>query len=57
MAGGLLTPGLMGYFASQWGLRGIMIIPLAGSITVFVLVMLIWLESRLGAHSALPESQ
>jgi len=51
MAGGLLTPGLMGYYASVWGLSGIMMLPLAGSVVVFVLVMLIWLESRLSAHT------
>lgn len=56
MAGGLLTPGLMGYFASLWGLSGIMMFPLIGSIVVFVLVMLIWLESRLGSHRAPPAS-
>ena len=28
MAGGLLTPGLMGYCASLWGLSGIMMLPL-----------------------------
>lgn len=51
MAGGLLTPGLVGYFASLWGLSGIMMFPLVGSIVVFVLVMLIWLESRLSSHT------
>src|SRR6185295_14660885 len=54
MAGGLLTPGLMGYFASLWGLSGIMMLPLIGSIVVFVLVMLIWLESRLSSHTNPP---
>jgi len=56
MAGGLLTPGLMGYFASLWGLSGIMMFPLIGSIVVFVLVMLIWLESRLSSHTTHPAS-
>ena len=51
MAGGLLTPGLIGYIASVWGLRVIMLPPLIGSVVVFVLLMLIWLESRLSAHS------
>ena len=54
MAGGLLTPGLMGYFASLWGLSGIMTLPLIGSIVVFLLVMLIWLESRLSSHTTPP---
>jgi len=52
MAGGLLTPGLMGYIASVWGLRAIMVLPLVGYVVVFVLLLLIWLESRLRAYSA-----
>ena len=56
MAGGLLTPGMMGYFASVYGLRMIMLIPLVGSVVVFVLLLLIWLESRLRAYSSPPAS-
>jgi len=56
MAGGLLTPGLMGYIASVWGLRTIMMFPLIGSVVVFVLLLLIWLESRLRAYSSPPSS-
>ncbi len=56
MAGGLLTPGVMGYYiASIWGLSSIMVMPLIGSVVVFVLLLLIWLESRLRAYSA-PQS-
>jgi len=54
MAGGLLTPGVMGYIASVYGLRMIMLIPLIGSVVVFVLLLLIWLESRLRAYSSPP---
>ncbi|HEY2842300.1 MAG TPA: MFS transporter [Bryobacteraceae bacterium] len=54
MAGGLLTPGLMGFFASLWGLSGLMMLPLAGSVVVFVLLMLIWLESRLSSRGESP---
>ena len=56
MAGGLLTPGLMGYLASVWGLRSIMVLPLIGSVVVFVLLILISLESRLRAYSEPPAS-
>jgi fucose permease len=56
MAGGLLTPGVIGYIASVWGLRAIMVVPLIGSVVVFVLLLLIWLESRLSAYSAPPAS-
>ncbi|MBZ5635004.1 MAG: hypothetical protein LAO55_17930 [Acidobacteriia bacterium] len=56
MAGGLLTPGVMGYIASVYGLRMIMLMPLIGSVVVFVLLLLIWLESRLRAYSSPPAS-
>jgi fucose permease len=53
MAGGLLAPCTLGYFAAEWGIRVVMGLPLAGSIVVFVLLLLIWLEARLTtpAHS------
>jgi len=56
MAGGLLTPGVMGYIASVYGLRMIMLIPLIGSIVVFILLLLIWLESRLRPYNSPPPS-
>jgi FHS family glucose/mannose:H+ symporter-like MFS transporter len=49
MAGGLLAPCLLGYFASVWGVRVVMGLPLAGSLVVFTLLLLIWLEARLSA--------
>lgn len=49
IAGGLLAPCTLGYFASQWGVRVVMGLPLAGSVVVFLLVLLIWLEARLSA--------
>jgi FHS family glucose/mannose:H+ symporter-like MFS transporter len=54
MAGGLLTPAVMGYVASMWGLRYIMVLPMFGSVVVFVLLLLIWLESRLRDFSSPP---
>jgi len=47
IAGGLLAPGTLGYFASQWGVSVVMELPLAGSIVVFALLLLIGLEARL----------
>ena len=47
MAGGMLAPCTLGYFASYWGVRVVMGLPLAGSAVVFVLLMLISLEARL----------
>ncbi|HLH42362.1 MAG TPA: MFS transporter [Bryobacteraceae bacterium] len=49
MAGGLLAPCFLGYLASQWGVRIVMGVPLAGSVVVFALLALIWLEARLTA--------
>lgn len=49
MAGGLLAPCTLGYFASQWGIRIVVGLPLAGSMVVFVLLLLMWLEARLAA--------
>lgn len=54
MAGGLLAPCLLGYFAWLLDVRAVMAMPLIGSAIVFVLLGLIWLEERLQAflHSA-----
>ncbi len=49
IAGGLLAPCALGYFASEWGVRVVMGLPLAGSAVVFLLLMLISLEARLSA--------
>lgn len=51
LAGALLAPALCGYVAHVWGVRTVMLIPLAGSIMVFLLILLLWLEARLGAHA------
>jgi FHS family glucose/mannose:H+ symporter-like MFS transporter len=50
MAGGMLAPCTLGYLASVWGVQVVMGLPLVGSIIVFVLLMLIWLEARLSAN-------
>jgi fucose permease len=47
LMGGLLTPGILGFVAHQWGVGKVMLIPALGSIMVCVLVLLIWLEGRL----------
>jgi MFS transporter, FHS family, glucose/mannose:H+ symporter len=49
IAGGLLAPGMLGFFASQWGVSVVMGLPLAGSIVVFTLLLLIGLEARFSA--------
>ncbi len=50
IAGGLLAPCVLGYLAWQFGVSAVMGLPLAGSIIVFVLLVLSWLEARL--HSS-----
>ena len=54
IAGGLLAPCVIGYFASFWGVRVVMGLPLAGSGVVFLLLLLIWLEARLGSAAQAP---
>lgn len=49
MAGGMLAPCTLGYFASLWGVGVVMGLPLAGSFVVFLLLLLISLEARLTA--------
>jgi FHS family glucose/mannose:H+ symporter-like MFS transporter len=51
IAGGLLAPCSLGYFASLWGIGVVMELPLAGSAVVFILLMLLSLESRLSAST------
>jgi FHS family glucose/mannose:H+ symporter-like MFS transporter len=43
--GGLIAPATLGYAASAWGIRVVMVLPLLGTCMVAVLVALIWLES------------
>ena len=47
IAGGLLAPATLGFYASLWGIRVVMALPLAGSAIVFVLLLLIGLEARI----------
>ena len=51
ISAGMLAPCTLGYFASEWGVRVVMGLPLAGSAVVFVLLLLISLEARLSAPS------
>jgi fucose permease len=56
LAAGLLAPCTLGYWASVWGVRAVMALPLAGSLVVFVLLVLIWLEARFLTHTERPAS-
>lgn len=44
--GGLLAPATLGYAAARWGVGVVIGIPLLGTCTVMVLLLLIWLESK-----------
>jgi len=49
MVGGLLAPCMLGYFVWLLDVRAVMGLPLVGSVIVFLLLALIWLEARLSA--------
>ena len=51
IAGGFLAPCTLGFFASVWGVRAVMGLPLAGSAVVFLLLTLIWLEDRFSSST------
>ena len=46
MAGGLLAPASIGYAAHYWDVRVVIVIPLLGTCMVMLLILLIWLESK-----------
>lgn len=54
IAGGMLAPCTLGFFASLWGIWVVMGLTLAGSVMVFVLLMLVWLEARFNTAARLP---
>jgi len=47
LTGGMLAPWTLGHFADIWGVGVVMALPLAGTCMVFMLVLLIWLESKI----------
>jgi len=47
ITGGLLAPWILGYIAQAWGIQAVMIVPMLGTIMVFILVLSILLESKL----------
>ena len=50
-AGGLLAPGWLGWAANLWDIRIVMVLPLFGTLMVLLLLVAIWVEGRLPAHS------
>lgn len=55
--GGLLAPSLLGYLAQAWGVGIIMVIPMLGSLMVFLLVLLIMLEAKLNGDRGFIEAR
>lgn len=47
ITGGLLAPGALGYFAWLMDVRAVMALPLLGSLLVFMLLIVHWVERRL----------
>jgi FHS family glucose/mannose:H+ symporter-like MFS transporter len=47
ITGGFIAPWTLGYFAENWGIQAVMVLPLLGTCMVFVLVLLIMLEAKL----------
>lgn len=47
LTGGMLAPATLGYATEYFGIQIVMVLPLAGSCAVVLLVLVIWLESKL----------
>ncbi len=47
LTGGLLAPWTLGFAAYFWGIRAVMLLPLIGSVVVFLLAVSIWVYARL----------
>jgi MFS family permease len=54
IAGGMLAPCTLGFLASLWGIWVVMGLTLVGSVMVFLLLMLVWLEARFNTAAKLP---
>jgi fucose permease len=54
IAAGMLAPCALGFFASLWGIWVVMGLPLVGSVMVFLLLTLVWLEARFNRAAQLP---
>jgi FHS family glucose/mannose:H+ symporter-like MFS transporter len=46
LMGGMLAPATLGYAAAEWGIGMVAWLPALGTTMVFVLLLLIWLESK-----------
>ena len=50
LVGGLLAPATLGYAASRWGVGVVLGIPFTGTCLVMVLILLIWLETKVNGR-------
>jgi MFS transporter, FHS family, glucose/mannose:H+ symporter len=50
MTGGLLAPWTLGYVADWFGIRTLMLLPLIGTLLVFVVLLLIWLDAKISGR-------
>lgn len=57
LTGGMLAPWSLGLFTDLWGIRVVMLLPLLGTLMVFILLMLIWAEARFGSLSGTAGAQ
>lgn len=47
LIGGLIAPGILGLLTHWYGIRAVMAVPTLGTITVFVLIVLLWIETKM----------
>ncbi len=54
LTGGLLAPWVLGYFVESWGIQAVMLLPMLGTVMVFVVLLLILLEAKLAGFESAP---
>ncbi len=52
LTGGMLAPWSLGLFTNLWGIRVVMLLPLFGTVMVFLLVIIIWAEAKFSDSTA-----
>lgn len=51
VTGGLLAPWSLGFFVDRWGAGAVIAVPLAGTLMVALLVVVLWVEAKLEAYA------
>jgi MFS family permease len=57
LTGGMLAPASVGYLSQFFGIGVVMMLPVVGTFVVFLLVLAIWIESKLGRSPLLKSQQ